>query len=111
MTLNLNVPASSYMLIAKVSGFNSGTPSASHVVNCELRAGTDSDRSCSRIRSSDQQVLSNSLVHTFTSAGTVQYICTDTGIGNGTTMLQFAKVTALRVNAPINNMLQPYVPP
>jgi hypothetical protein len=104
MTLNLNVPAGSYMLTAKVSGANNGTPSASHVVHCDLRAGTDLDRSFSRIRSGDEQVLSNSLVHTFTSAGTVQYICTDTATGNLTTMLQFAKVTALRVNAPISNI-------
>jgi len=105
LVMNLPVPAGSYMIVAKASAYNGlSSSSPSHVVFCELEAGTDFDRSFSRIRPSDEQTLANTVVHTFTSPGTVRLECNDTTGASATTLMEFAKVTAIRVNAPISNM-------
>ena len=104
----LDVPAGSYVLFAKASAFNglSGT-SPSHNVFCELRAGSDFDRSFTRIAPGEEQTVSNNVVHTFTSAGPVTLTCNDTSSANGSTLLEFIKLTAVRVNSPISNIPLP----
>ena len=104
----LSVPAGSYVMVAKASAFNTlGSTSPSHNVFCELRAGGDFDRSFTRIAPSEEQTVSNSVVHTFPTAGTVSLQCNDTAGGNSTTLLEFIKVTAVRVNSPISNIPLP----
>ena len=104
----LNVPAGSYVVTAKASAFNAlGSTSPSHNVFCEVRAGTDFDRSFTRVAPSEEQTVGNTVVHTFTSAGTVTLSCNDTAGTNGSTLLEFIKLTAVRVNSPISNIPLP----
>ncbi|HEX8345923.1 MAG TPA: hypothetical protein VF657_14470 [Actinoplanes sp.] len=104
----LNVPAGSYVLFAKASAFNAlSSTSASHNVFCELRAGTDFDRSFTRIAPNAEQTVSNNVVHTFAGAGTVTLSCNDTVNATGSTLLEFIKLTAVRVNSPISNIPLP----
>jgi hypothetical protein len=104
----LSVPAGSYLMVAKASAFNGlSSSSPSHNVFCELRAGNDFDRSFTRIAPSEEQTISNTVVHTFPSAGTVTLQCNDTAGGNLTTLLEFIKLTAVRVNSPISNIPLP----
>ena len=105
---SLSVPAGSYVMFAKASAFNAlGGSAPSHNVFCELRAGGDFDRSFTRIAPSQEQTIGNNVVHTFPTAGTVTLQCNDTAGGNATTLLEFIKVTAVRVNAPISNIPLP----
>jgi hypothetical protein len=104
----LNVPAGSYLMVSKASAFNGLSSTApSHNVFCELRAGNDFDRSFTRISPSEEQTISNTVVHTFLTAGTVTLQCNDTVGGNLTTLLEFIKLTAVRVNPPISNIPLP----
>ncbi len=99
-TTNLNVPAGSYLIGAKLSAFTGvvGT-NPSHVVTCTLTAGTNFDKSFTRLNgASAEAALSNTVVHTFPSAGTVTLECVDTNFG-GSDLLEHIKITATRVNA------------
>jgi hypothetical protein len=71
---SLNLPAGSYVLLAKgqIDTFNN-----SDIVECDLGAGTDTDRSFGQGGSSHQsQILTNTVVHAFPTAGTVTLTCT-----------------------------------
>ena len=72
---SLHVPAGSYVLTAK-GQVDSFSPSA--IVQCDLAADSDKDTSIIQGGSGSHQslIISNSLVHSFSAAGTVKLICT-----------------------------------
>jgi hypothetical protein len=76
---SLNLPAGSYVFFAKgqIDTFNN-----SDIVECDLGAGTDTDRSFGQGGSSHQsQILTNTVVHAFPTAGTANLTCTGFGAG------------------------------
>jgi hypothetical protein len=99
-TANLNVPAGSYVISAKLSAFaGNNTSTTSYVEECQLTAGTNFDRSFTRLAgSSAEQTLSMQVVHVFGSAGTVSLTCNGTS-STASTLLEFVKITAVKVNS------------
>jgi hypothetical protein len=92
--VSLKVPAGSYVLIAKgqIDTFNN-----SEIVECDLIAGTDKDKGFVQAGTVHQsQILTNSLVHTFIVAGTVDLACNTFGAA-GT--LSQVRVTAMTVGS------------
>jgi hypothetical protein len=69
--LSLNVPAGSYLFIAKGSLAKAGNT----LVNCTTSAGTDTDTSLVHIDAAANSTLVNTVVHTFASAGTATLAC------------------------------------
>ena len=102
---HLDLPAGSYVIVAKLYA---GVPVAQQgfleTVRCDLVAGTDFDRA---FYDHDARtafgVLSLNVVHQFASAGSVSLNCGHAFV-NGSTTLNFIKITAIRVaslsNAP-----------
>jgi hypothetical protein len=94
---SLNVPAGSYVLSAKgqIDTQNSG-----EIIECDIVAGTDTDKSFGQGGATHQsQILTNSLVHVFPVAGTVDLTCT--AFGGGT--LSQVRLTAMTVAAIVNS--------
>jgi hypothetical protein len=93
----LTLPAGSYVLSAKAQV---DTLSASDIVECDLVAGTNSDRSFVQGGAShESQILTNSLVHQFAEAGPVQLSCN--AITGGT--LSQVRLTAIQVANVVNS--------
>jgi hypothetical protein len=74
--LTLQVPAGSYVVNSKAVLAKGGSQSA---VQCFLTAGGDQDRSLEAVDAANNTTVSNLLVHTFTSAGTVTLGCDNPG--------------------------------
>ena len=90
----LNLPAGSYVLVAKeqIDTQNNGD-----IVECDLGAGTDIDRSFGQGGASHQsQILANNVVHAFPVAGAATLSCT--GFGASAVVSQ-VRVTAIPVAA------------
>ncbi len=97
-TTQLNVPAGSYAITAKLSAFAGGA-AQNYVETCTLRAGNDFDRSFTRLAGpSPEQGLSHNLVHTFTAPGAIVLECRASA-PDAATLLEFIKITATRVNS------------
>ena len=69
--LSLNVPAGSYLFIAKGVLAKAG----STLITCTTSAGSDTDTSLSHIDAAANNTLVNTVVHTFGSAGTATFAC------------------------------------
>jgi hypothetical protein len=91
----LHVPAGNYVLMAKaqIDGFSSAA-----IVGCDLAAGTDKDTSFVQggIDNHFSEIISNSLVHTFAAAGTVNLTCSD---GLAPASLSQVRLTAVTVGS------------
>jgi hypothetical protein len=91
---SLPVPAGSYVLGAKGQV---DTFASADIVQCDLAAGSDTDRAFVQAGTGHQsQILTNSLVHVFAVAGTVNLICTTFGTGGS---LSQVRVTAMTVGS------------
>jgi hypothetical protein len=91
---SLKLPAGSYLLIAKgqVDTFNN-----SDIVECDLIAGTDKDKGFVQAGTVHQsQILTNTLVHTFIVAGTVDLACGTFGTAGSLSQI---RVTAMSVGS------------
>ena len=69
--LSLNVPAGSYLFIAKGVLAKAGVTQ----ITCTTTAASDSDTSLVHIDAAANNTLVNTVVHTFDSAGTVTFAC------------------------------------
>jgi hypothetical protein len=99
--LTLQVPAGSYVLSSKAVLAKGGTQDP---VQCFLAAGSDQDRSLEAVNAANNTTISNLLVHTFSSAGSVTLGCDNPG---GATLFVTNKViTAMPVGA-INSSTLP----
>jgi len=87
--LSLNVPAGSYVFIAKGVLAKAGAT----FITCTTRAGNDSDSSSAHIDSGANNTLVNTVVHTFGAAGTAVFEC-DNPAGNPLFVTN-AKLTAI----------------
>jgi hypothetical protein len=74
--LSLAVPAGSYVLNSKAVLAKGG---AQDPVQCFLNAGGNQDRSLEAVDAANNTTISNLLVHTFTTAGTVTLGCDNPG--------------------------------
>jgi hypothetical protein len=92
---SLNIPqAGSYVIIAKtiISASTAGT------VFCGLTAETDSDLSGATLAASAGSTIESTVVHTFNSAGTVNFACqTDASM-----QALFIRITAIKVGNLVN---------
>lgn len=70
--LTLNVPAGSYMFIAKTVLAKAGTPDP---IQCRVRAEGDVDRSLAYVNATSNETLVNTVVHTFNAAGSAVFEC------------------------------------
>ena len=70
------MPAGSYVLNSKAVLAKGGTQDP---VQCFLIAGGDQDRSLEAVNAANNTTVTNLLVHTFTSAGTVTLGCDNPG--------------------------------
>ena len=94
---SLSLPAGSYALSAKAQV---DTLSASDIVECDLVAGTNTDRSFVQGGATHQsQILTNNLVSQFAAAGQVQLSCE--AITGGT--LSQVRLTAIQVANVVNS--------
>jgi hypothetical protein len=87
--LSLNVPAGSYLFIAKGVLAKAG----STLITCTTTAGTDTDTSSAHIDAALNNTLVNTVVHTFDAAGTATFAC-DNPAGNPLFVTN-AKLTAI----------------
>jgi hypothetical protein len=69
--VSLNVPAGSYLFIAKGVLAKAGNT----LIACTTTAGTDTDTSQAHIDAAQNNTLVNTVVHTFGSAGTATFAC------------------------------------
>jgi hypothetical protein len=69
--LTLDVPAGSYLFIAKGALAKAGPD----LITCTTTAGTDTDTSLAHIDAAANNTLVNTVVHTFDAAGTVTFAC------------------------------------
>jgi biotin carboxyl carrier protein len=69
--LSLDVPAGSYLFIAKGALAKAGNT----LISCTTTAGADSDTSLSHIAADANNTIVNTVVHTFDAAGTAQFRC------------------------------------
>jgi hypothetical protein len=69
--LNLDVPAGSYLFVAKGVLAKAGLT----LVSCTTTAGADSDTSSSHISATANNTIVNTVVHTFDEAGTAEFAC------------------------------------
>ena len=69
--LSLNVPAGSYLFIAKGVLAKAGVTQ----ITCTTTAATDTDTSLAHIDAAANNTIVNTVVHTFGSAGTVTFAC------------------------------------
>jgi hypothetical protein len=74
--LTLSVPAGSYVLNSKAVLAKGGTQDP---VQCFLIAGGDQDRSLEAVDAANNTTITNLLVHTFPSNGTVRLACDNPG--------------------------------
>jgi hypothetical protein len=70
--LTLNVPAGSYMFIAKTVLAKAGTPDP---VQCRVRAEGSTDRSLAYVNATSNETLVNTAVHTFNAPGSAVFEC------------------------------------
>jgi hypothetical protein len=87
--LSLNVPAGSYLFIAKGVLAKAGNTQ----ITCTTTAGTDTDTSLAHIDASANNTIVNTVVHTFGSAGTAAFACNNPA-GNPL-FVTHAKLTAI----------------
>ena len=90
---SINLPAGSYVLASKaqIDTFNGGD-----IVECDLVAGSSTDRSFVQGGSSHQsQIITNSLVVTFVTGGTVVWQCQTYGGGG----ISQGRMTAMAVSS------------
>ena len=87
--LTLNVPAGSYLFIAKGVLAKAGAT----LISCTTTADGDSDTSSAHIDAAANNTLVNTVVHTFTAAGTATFAC-DNPAGNPLFVTN-AKLTAV----------------
>ncbi len=87
--LSLDVPAGSYLFIAKGALAKAGLT----LISCTTTAGNDTDRSSSHIDASANNTIVNTVVHTFGAAGTAEFSC-DNPSGNPLFVTN-AKLTAV----------------
>lgn len=91
----LRVPAGSYVIMAKgqIDAFSS-----SAIVGCDLTAGSDKDTSFVQGGADNHfsEIISNSLVHAFAAAGTINLVCED-GLAPAT--LSQVRLTAFTVGS------------
>ena len=87
--LSLNVPAGSYMFIAKGVLAKAGLT----LITCTTTAGGSSDTSSAHIDAALNNTLTNTVVHTFNAAGTAEFKC-DNPAGNPLFVTN-AKLTAI----------------
>lgn len=99
--LTLQVPAGSYVLSSKAVLAKGGTQDP---VQCFLVAGGDQDRSLEAVNAANNTTISNLLVHTFPSAGSVTLGCDNPG---GALLLVTNKVIAAIPVAAISNTTLP----
>jgi hypothetical protein len=71
--LSLDVPAGSYLFIAKGVLAKAGLT----LISCTTAAGTDTDTSSSHIDASANDTIVNTVVHTFDAAGTAVFQCSN----------------------------------
>ena len=69
--LSLDVPAGSYLFIAKGALAKAGNT----LISCTTTAGADSDTSLSHIAADANNTIVNTVVHTFDAAGTAEFAC------------------------------------
>ena len=69
--LSLDVPAGSYLFIAKGVLAKAGNT----LISCTTTAGADSDTSLSHIAADANDTIVNTVVHTFDAAGTAEFAC------------------------------------
>ena len=69
--LSLDVPAGSYLFIAKGVLAKAGNT----LISCTTTAGADSDTSLSHIAADANDTIVNTVVHTFDAAGTTEFAC------------------------------------
>jgi hypothetical protein len=74
--LSLQVPTGSYVLNSKAVLAKGGTQDP---VQCFLSAGGDQDRSLEAVNAANNTTISNLLVHTFATDGSVNLACDDPG--------------------------------
>jgi len=90
---SLQLPAGNYALGAKEQV---DTFSNADIIDCDLVAGTDKDSSFVQGGAGHQsQIVTNSLVHTFTTPGTATLTCNTFGIGS----ISQVRVTAVTVGS------------
>lgn len=71
--LSLNVPAGSYMFIAKGVLAKAGLT----LISCTTAAGADSDTSSAHIDAAANNTITNTVVHTFNAPGTAVFQCSN----------------------------------
>ena len=69
--LSLDVPAGSYLFIAKGALAKAGNT----LISCTTTAGADTDTSLSHIAADANDTIVNTVVHTFDAAGTAEFAC------------------------------------
>ena len=90
---SINLPAGSYVLTSKAQ---IDTSNAGDIVECRLVAGTGTDQSFVQGGSSHQsQIITNSLVATFVTGGTVVWQCKTFGFGT----ISQGRLTAIAVSS------------
>ncbi len=87
--LSLNVPAGSYMFIAK-GVLQKALPT---LISCTTIAGADSDTSSAHVDAANAETLTNTVVHTFNAAGTAEFRCANPA--DGSLFVTNAKLTAI----------------
>ena len=70
--LTLNVPAGSYLFIAKTVLAKAGTADP---IQCRVRAETNTDRSLAYVNAASNETVVNTTVHTFNAAGSAVLEC------------------------------------
>ena len=70
--LSLDVPAGSYLFIAKTVLAKAGTPDP---IQCRVRADTSTDRSLAYVNAQSNETVVNTVVHTFNAAGSAVLEC------------------------------------
>ena len=87
--LSLDVPAGSYLFIAKGALAKADL----QLIRCTTTAGADSDTSSSHISSTANNAIVNTVVHTFDAAGTAEFACQNPA--GGPLIVTNAKLTAI----------------
>lgn len=87
--LSLNVPAGSYMFIAK-GVLQKALPT---LIACTTTAGADSDTSQAHVDAANAETLTNTVVHTFNAPGTAVFQCSNPA--DGSLFVTNAKLTAI----------------
>lgn len=107
---SLLVPPGRYVINAKAS-LNNDNP-AKQIVTCTLDAGADFDENTVRLQpnggsNADRAVIAHQLVHEFSEpfGKTIFLSCLGENIGAGLVKVRFAKITAIRIDGSLSNVL------